>query len=101
MKMNASKSIILCAIAAIGFAGASGNAIAASAAAKAKRIAPSSQYQMSVAKTQILKKLKSAGGASKARECTWTNENIAECSEEIGDTIVFTCFDEYGKSIGC
>jgi hypothetical protein len=81
-----------------------GTALAGSASPNtAKRSLSSTQQgvQMAVPPAQLLKRLQGNGGASKKRECTWTNENIAECSEEIGDTIVFTCFDHNGNSIGC
>lgn len=97
--MNTTKTAILSTLAVLSIAAASGTAIAASKYTKAMQANQASQ--MKVSKARTLKKLQYGGGASKARECTWTNENIAECSEEIGDTIVFTCFDRYGHSIGC
>ena len=102
--MVTSRTALLSAIAAIGIAATFNIAYSASAnAASPKRTFSTAQpgYKMFVAKPKGSNKLKSNGGASKARECTWTNENIAECSETVGDTIVITCIDKWGKSIGC
>lgn len=99
--MFANRTALLGTLAAFSLAAFSHTAIAASAKSKAKLKKPKAQYEMSVQKRRSQGFLKSNQGVAKARQCTWTNDNIAECSETIGDTIVFTCFDHYGNSIGC
>lgn len=94
------KTACITAAAVIGLAATFGTAFAGSASPNApKRVLPLAQQSLQISRPKL--QLKGNGGATEARECEWTNDNIAVCTEEINGTIVFTCFDKYGNSIGC
>jgi hypothetical protein len=100
METTMKKATCITAAAVIGLAATFGTALAGSANRGAvKRVQPAAQQSVQMSRPKL--QLQGNGGATEARECTWTNEGIAECTEWIGDTIVFTCFDKYGNSIGC
>ena len=100
--MRSTTSTALSLLLAAGFALSAATASYA-ASTGAKRFTPPVRpaVRASILKLHVPTRLKGNQTAAEARECTWTNDNIALCSEMVGDTMVITCFDHNGNSIGC